>query len=704
MKTIRKAAFRSLEDMIVAASEMVRPAERLSVSQATTKYRYLNNPGSYVGPWLHSKTPYLVEPMDELGSLDLTGLVFVGPARTGKSDMFFNWLASTAICDPADMMIVHMTKNVARDWSNTPLARMLRHSEEVGKRMVPGRQNNNVHDKRFKSGMELLIKWPVITELSGKTLPRVWFADYDRMEDSIDGEGPAFDLGRKRTETYKRFGMTVAESSPGREVEDAKWVPRTLHEAPPTKGILQLYNRGDRRRWYWRCLHCRASFEPDFKLFNYPSSEDLWEAAELVTMKCPHCGYDHDPSMKNDLQELNYNARWIKDGMIWHPNGDITGKPIKTDIGSFWMKGPAAAFQDWQSLVFNFLQASKAYEDTGDEEPLRKTITADQGNPYVPKATQSNRLPEQLRDRAQNWGGSKEDPVVPAGVRFLIATIDVQKNAFVVQVHGLALGGDVYLVDMFKIRKSERLDEDGERHQLDPASYAEDWHLLVDKVIERTYPLSDESGRRMSIKMTGCDSGGEAGVTPNAYAFWRWLRDEHEAGHHRRFQLVKGEPSKSAPRIRLSYPDSQKKDRHSGARGDVPVLFINSNILKDQIAGMIGRTEATESASNLAGMVNFPVWAENWLYTQLTAEIRTAKGWENPRKKRNEAFDLLAYCIALCLMPEIRLEKIDWLSPPIWADEWERNVLVFNPVTQNLPITAKPAVKRDLRKLAEALT
>ena len=76
--------FATLEDMIVATAEAVRPPERLTVSQAAEKYRWLNNPGHYVGPWDNSKAPYLVEPMDEMTSLDFTGLAFVGPARTGK--------------------------------------------------------------------------------------------------------------------------------------------------------------------------------------------------------------------------------------------------------------------------------------------------------------------------------------------------------------------------------------------------------------------------------------------------------------------------------------------------------------------------------------------------------------------------------------------------------------------------------------------
>jgi phage terminase large subunit GpA-like protein len=114
--------FNTLEDMVVASAEAVRPPERLTVSQAAEKYHIVNNPGTHVGPFSNERTPYLVEPMDELQSLDFTGEIFAGPARCGKSVMALNWLAYTSICDPADMMFVNMTQNTARDWSQGDLA------------------------------------------------------------------------------------------------------------------------------------------------------------------------------------------------------------------------------------------------------------------------------------------------------------------------------------------------------------------------------------------------------------------------------------------------------------------------------------------------------------------------------------------------------------------------------------------------------
>lgn len=696
--------YETIEDMIVSAADMISPPERLTVSEAASKYRYLNNPGSYIGYWPNDKTPYLREPMDTLQSLDFRGMVFAGPARTGKSDMFFNWLTYTAICDPADMIIYHMTEHVGREWSKGDLAKMFRHSEKVKATLLGGRQNDNVHDKYFKSGMKLLISYPSITELSGKTVMRVWLQDYDRMEDDIDKEGPAFDLAMKRTQTFKRFGMTCAESSPGREIEIPNWIPTSSHIAPPTKGILALYNRGDRRRWYWPCAFCDKAFEASFSNFNFPKvkTNDLWEIAEQTTVQCPHCRLDIEASLKD---ELNRAGKWVKEGNVWLPKtNEIVMHPhdplIRTNIGSFWLKGPSAAFQSWAEMVFSYLQAEAAYESTGDEAPLKKTTNTDQGEAYISKARLSSRLPEELRDRAENWGSTMEVPTVPPDTRFLVTTIDVQDRSFVVQVHGVSPGGDVWIVDMFKIRKSNRKDEDGDALPLDPAGYAEDWHLIVPQVLKRAYPLSDESGRSMSVKVVGCDWGGRAGVSANGLAFWRWLGKEHPE-LQKRFWLLKGDPSKTLPSTMLKYPDAGQKDSFTAARGDVPVIFINSTKVKDQAAAMLNRTDPG------GGMLHTPTWTPAFIYTQLTTEVRVAEKWENPNNKRNEAWDLLYYLLALLHEPSIRImcdRPYFWDKVPIWAQTWDANALVFDPTVTLDPFGEKAKPKYSLAELGKALT
>ena len=652
-----------LADIIVElASDALSPPERLTVSQATEKYRFVNNPGSFVGQWTNDTTKYLVDIMDTLNSRDYNAVVFAAPAQCGKTDVGINWLTYTIVCDPADIIIYQTSQTMARDFSRRRIDRLMMHSPEVGKRLLPGSDSDNVFDKHFTSGVMLTLSWPTINELSGRPVGRVFLTDYDRMPDNVDGEGSPFDLGRKRTTTYGSSSMTYCESSPGRVVDDARWLRRSPHEAPPCTGILALYNRGDRRRWYWKCPHCRNWFEPEFSLLRWPESGDVMDSAENCYMQCPHCTGRIESTQKHTL---NRTGIWLRDGLSISSDDVISGTPIRSDIASFWLKGPAATFSTWKDLVSRYLLAEQEFERTGSQEALKSTVNTDQGEAYYMRGSESLRVPDELKQRAINI----PELQVPPSVRFLVATIDVQKNQWVAQVFGIGPGSNaepfkVTVIDRFDIRKSKRKDEQGDVLWVKPAAFLEDWDLLKEQVFERRYALADGSGE-LGVAFVACDSGGRAGVTTNAYDFYRKLRRDG-AGEHQRFILVKGEGNNvGAPRARIAYPDAAKKDSMTAARGDVPVLILNSNILKDQLAAMV------ERATTDGGSFEWPDWLpDNW-YEEMCTERRTPKGWENPRKARNEAWDLGYYNLGVLISKKI--DRINWDAPPSFAEVMERN-------------------------------
>lgn len=698
MTQTSKASYQSLEEMVARSAEALRPPERLTVPQAAEKYRRISNMGGgIVGKFTHDNTAYMLEPLECLTSDEYEGVVFVTSAQAAKTEGVLEWITHSVICDPADMMIVAPTHEAGRYFSKSRLTKLWLDTPKIQEYMFTGKKSKNVFDISFKNGMMLTVSHPSVGELRGKPIPRLWLTDYDAMPLDVDGEGAPFDLARARTTTFGRFSMVVAESTPGHEVTNPKWLANSKHEAPPADGIMSLYNRGDRRRMYWICPSCKEPFEPDFKLMTWPEEGDDVFKAENAVMECPHCKHKIEERLK---QGLNKKGRWIKDGQRLTKEGKVLGVPFRSNIASFWLKGIAAGFLTWKTVVMDFLKASEEFDRTGNEQALKVFHNTRLGEPYVPQAMLAERLPEQLKARAEDWGGDEKAPVVPEGVRYLLATVDVQaglKSAFVVHVYGMGVGGDVWHVDMFKIRKSKRTDDDGDAQIIDPAAYPEDWDVLIEQVIEKTYPLADDSGRHMQIKLVGCDSGGKDGVTTNAYNFWRSLRDDDEGrNHHKRFQLLKGEPSKTAPRYKIAYPDAQRKDRKAGARGDVPVGFINSNLQKDTAHAMLGRTEPK------GGMIHFPIWAPDWLYTQLTAEIRTPKGWESTSKRRNEAFDLLYYVVSLQIDQRVRGEHIDWNDPPGWAKEWDKNDLVVK--DSEAAGFVKPKRSRSFKDLGKSLT
>ncbi|GCK16078.1 phage terminase large subunit [Escherichia coli] len=583
-------------------------------------------------------------------------MIFVGPARTGKTiGLIDGWVIYNVICDPADMLIIQMTEEKAREHSKKRLARTFRVSPEVVSRLSPNKNDNNVYDRTFLAGNYLKIGWPSVNIMSSSDYKCVALTDYDRFPEDIDGEGDAFSLASKRTTTFMSSGMTLVESSPGRDVKDVKWRRTSPHEAPPTTGILSLYNRGDRRRWYWPCPHCGEYFQPCGDVVaGFRDIADPVLASEAAYIQCPSCSGRILPEQK---RELNGRGVWLRDGESINADGSRYGDPRRSRIASFWMEGPAAAYQTLSQLVYKLLTAEQEYETTGSEETLKTVINTDWGLPYLPRASMEQRKSELLEQRAEPVPSRS----VPDGVNFLVATVDVQAGRhrrFVVQVTGYGSRGERWIIDRYNITQSLRGDSDGESQRIDPASYPEDWDVLLTDVFHKSWPLASDPSQQMRLMAMAVDSGGEDGVTDNAYKFWRRCRRD---GLGKRIYLFKGDSIRRAKLITRTFPDNTgRTGRRAQAAGDVPLWLLQTDALKDRVNNALWRD------SPGPGYVHFPDWLGSWFYDELTYEERSSDGkWSKPGRGANEASDLMVYAEALVILHGY--EKIRWPDAPEWA-------------------------------------
>lgn len=594
--------------------------------------------------------------MNCLASREYDAVIFVGPARTGKTiGLIDGWVIYNVICDPADMLIIQMTEEKAREHSKKRLARTFRVSPEVVSRLSPNKNDNNVYDRTFLAGNYLKIGWPSVNIMSSSDYKCVALTDYDRFPEDIDGEGDAFSLASKRTTTFMSSGMTLVESSPGRDVKDVKWRRTSPHEAPPTTGILSLYNRDDRRRWYWPCPHCGEYFQPCGDVVaGFRDIADPVLASEAAYIQCPSCSGRIMPEQK---RELNGRGVWLRDGESINADGSRYGDPRRSRIASFWMEGPAAAYQTLSQLVYKLLTAEQEYETTGSEETLKTVINTDWGLPYLPRASMEQRESELLEQRAEPVPSRS----VPDGVNFLVATVDVQAGRhrrFVVQVTGYGSRGERWIIDRYNITQSLRGDSDGESQRIDPASYPEDWDVLLTDVFHKSWPLASDPSQQMRLMAMAVDSGGEDGVTDNAYKFWRRCRRD---GLGKRIYLFKGDSIRRAKLITRTFPDNTgRTGRRAQAAGDVPLWLLQTDALKDRVNNALWRD------SPGPGYVHFPDWLGSWFYDELTYEERSSDGkWSKPGRGANEAFDLMVYAEALVILHGY--EKIRWPDAPEWA-------------------------------------
>lgn len=625
--------------VIQSAASRLRPAHRMTVSEAAEKYRRLRNPGGgFTGRWSNDLVPYMVEPMDAITSRRHEAVVFAGPAQTGKTAALLeNGIVYSVAVDPADVLVLQMSQDMARDFSMRRITRMNAETPVLHERMVAGR-SDNVFDKTYR-GMMLSIGWPSVKQLSSRSIPRVFITDYDRIAQDLGNEGSVFELATKRSQTFGSRGVTVVESSPGRPIVDPKWKRQAgSHAAPPTTGILSLFNRGDRRLWHWKCPHCGEWFEPRFDLLSWPDGATPDEASAETVMICPAAGCVIEPKEK---PALNRAGRWVGEA----------GRE-RSAIVSFWLKGPAAAFQSWGQIVAKYLRAQIDFDATGSETALQATVNTDQGEAYLPEAAkgESTIAADDLVERVEPYRLARAG----AGIRFLTASADVQANRFDCLVRGWGEDLESWVVDRFTLWQAPEASR-----PLDPAKYSEDWRILIDQALDRTY--ATPTGGQMRIARLAVDSGGAAGVTANAYTFWRGLN----ANHRRRVILVKGSSTSTAPRLAMSFPDSKRKDRKAKARGEIPVWFFNPDLLKDELQAQLGRDEVGARYVHLSQEL-LDENAPHEFFEQLTAETRTAAGKWIKNRPRNEALDLMVMSHAAAL--SLKAERIDWTRPPGWIE------------------------------------
>lgn len=659
----------------------LKPPMRVSVAEGAANNLVIRQTGTAGGPWDPGETPYMVEPMNTLASRKHEAEVFVGPARTGKTaGLLLGWMAHTVVNDPGDMLFMQMSKDKAREFSKTDVDRALRNSPALAAMKSNREIDSNTFDTMFRHGVWLRIAWPTVSNVSGSTYRYVAITDLDRIPnaENVDGEGPLFNLALKRTTTFLSRGMCLAESSPGIELVDPAWRPATLHEAPPVTGILGIYNRSDRRRWYWKCFDCREWFEaaPGLGLFNLPPEEQLIEDVRSVSIAamadfnskviCPHCGSVIDYRHRNGL---NQRGIWVPDGQRVTADDAIMGDALGSTIAGYWLGGVAAAYQSWRSLVERYLQGLRDYALTGSEETLKATINTDQGMPYMSRhLIESNTSGKSSEDRAVV---GMQRYVTPAWTRCLMASVDVQggvNSRFVVQIHAVGPFQEQQLVDRFEIKLSRREGMGQEFAPIDPASYPEDWDVLTEDLLRATWRTPTE-GREIKLKLLVVDSGGEDGVSANAEL---WFRRVRLAGLGDRVRLYKGASSKTAPILKVSLIGKST----AKGKGDIPLLLCNPNLLSDAVAAGLKRQEAGP------GYIHFPApkhpttnpngWLPQSFFDELTAETRGKNGTWSQIRKRNETFDLCRMIRAGML--HLKLDKVkDWNKVPAWLAPLEQN-------------------------------
>ena len=262
----------------------VKPPPKLTVSDWADEHRILSPESSAEpGRWKTSRTPYQKEIMDAVGDRQTETVVVKSSAQVGKTELINNIIAYHIDYDPAPMMLVMPTVELAQTWSKKRLAPMIRDTPALKAKIKDAKSrdsDNTILEKGFPGGYIAMTGANSPVGLSSRPIRVILADEVDRFPATAGKEGDPLALAEKRTATFANKKKVFVST-------------------PTVKGISRIskeYDESTQEEWCVRCPVC-GRYQP------YEWSRIKFES---VTMECKFC--------KERLTEFEWKAqdgKWI---------------------------------------------------------------------------------------------------------------------------------------------------------------------------------------------------------------------------------------------------------------------------------------------------------------------------------------------------------------------------------------------------------
>ncbi|WP_337843560.1 terminase gpA endonuclease subunit [Rheinheimera sp.] len=394
---------------------------------------------------------------------------------------------------------------------------------------------------------------------------------------------------------------------------------KILAGSTPTKhGFCRIdksFQASDQRFFHVPCPHCEHRHVLDWKNFKYPEGKP-----HLAHFVCPSCG---EAIHEKDKQAITDAGQWRSlkaftccDQEQKPEQWDDRGRPICKHCELPHITGHAgfhiwAAYSDLPNARWGKL--AEYYESVKDSpEELQVFINTILGETYREETLTFEGKP--LYDRREEYG-DEYGGTLPEGVRIVLASVDTQDNRLEMKVVGFGEGQECWVLNrtMFHGRPDD-----------------ENTQAQLLRAMNRLY--RHPAGMHLPITMAAVD------VQGHFYDDMMRL----VATYPDRFVAIRGGNKVNAPAT--SPPTRNNMHR-------IPLYTLGVNNIKTRLA----RRLKYKYPGN--GFIHFPKGNDFEMdyFEQLTAESVTTEDvsgipyerWTNDKKARNEAWDLLVYCLAL---------------------------------------------------------
>ncbi|WAT26300.1 phage terminase large subunit family protein [Pseudomonas sp. GXZC] len=554
------------------------------------------------GQYRTSRTPYAREPMRCLSPAHpCKRVVTMVASQLMKTQIGLNWIGGLIHMAPSNILALLPSLGLAKRVSSR-IGKTIKATPVLRERVAANRSRdarNTLDTKEFEGGTLYVTTAGSAANLSELSARYIYGDEIDRWETDLGDEGDPVELAETRGSTFGRNAKFYFSSSP------------TIKGA---SRISDLFETSDQRYYYVPCPDCGHLQVLEWERLHY--SEDY----SVVHYQCagPECDV---------LIEEHHKGEMLSKGE-WRASSAGDGETVGFNLNALYSP---PGWTSWASLAKQFEKAKKA-QGKGDMEPMQVFYNTRLAKVWdnAQEQTSADVLRNRARLEAYSLGS------MPDGVLMLTCSVDTQHDRLELMVMGWGVGMERWVID-YQVIAGNPSDE-------------RTW-LALDELLKARY--RHPCGADLGILATAVDSGGNH--HDEVYQFCRLRR-------WRNIFAIKGASKRGRPVIaqRPSKVDVTWKgltERH-GAE----LWIVGTDTSKDWIYNRYLIEEGP-------GALHFANDLPDDFFDQCVAErkvTRYVKGykkieWVKGKAERNEALDLMVYCLAMAHYLGInRYQEHDW--------------------------------------------
>lgn len=383
--------------------------------------------------------------MDAINDPAIREIWFMKSAQVGWTEILNNVIGYYVDQDPAPILLVQPTLEMAEAWSKDRLAPMIRDTPCLRDKIADPKardSGNTLLHKKFTGGHLTIAGANSPAGLASRPIRIVLFDEVDRFPTSAGAEGDPISLGKKRSTTF--------------------WNRKMLAGSTPTiKGSSRVeagFESSDQRYYFVPCPHCNEFQRLVWSQVHWPEGRP--DAAAYV---CVHCGAEIGEGEKIEMLRA---GEWRN------------AKPTR-DIAGFHISEVYSPWSTWAELADSFIKAKKL------PETLQTWINTSLGETWEEKGETLEA--SSVAARRESYTSSS----LPPGVLLITAGTDVQDDRLEITLWGWGADEEAWRIEHIVLRG-------------DPGSLAL-WKEH-DDILRRRFRTDD--GRELAIEACAVDSGG----------------------------------------------------------------------------------------------------------------------------------------------------------------------------------------------------